>query len=86
MPVLRRPPQNRIHTTPEPDRDRPLDWQRINTGMLDAVEFPFERHGTLGPQPLHEVDLFRLAPTAYMPVLPERLIFDRVPSNADAEA
>src|SRR2546427_6251105 len=81
-----RPSQHRLNTTTEPDRDGPLDRQRIDASVLHAVEGAGERYRTLGPEPVHERDLLRLASPPDMPVLPEGSIFHRVPANADAEA
>src|SRR5512132_33815 len=49
-----RPPQHCLNATTEPDRDGPLDWQRIDASVLNAVECAGERHRTLGPEPMHE--------------------------------
>src|SRR5437870_5078165 len=81
-----RPSQHRLNTTTEPDRDGPLDRQRIDASVLNAIECALKRHCTLGPEPVHEHDLLRLASPPDMPVLTKGRIFHRVPADANAEA
>src|SRR6185437_6832337 len=70
----------------KPDRNRTLDWQGIDAGAIDVVPLPVKLDHRLGPELAQDGDLlFDPSPTI-VEILPERLVLDRIPTEADAEA
>src|ERR1039457_5156496 len=70
---------------PEPKRDGALHRQRRQARPRDLRVFAVEGHALLGPQPAEQRDLLFDATAPVREILAERLIFDRVPSEPDAE-
>src|SRR5207249_3274828 len=70
----------------EPDGDRPLDWHRIEPGMVDPVKLAAEVHDLLGPQRAQDGDLLGAAAAAVVKGLVQGLELDGVPAHADSEA
>ncbi len=54
--------------------------------MVDVIELAPERHQRLAPELAQELYLLLLAPAASVEALPERLVLDVVPADADTEA
>ena len=80
-----RAPERRLGGAADPDRDRPLDGERVDPGARDAVPAALEVDDRLGPEPAHHLDLLLRAPAAVAEVLAERLELDEVPAEPDAE-
>ncbi len=70
----------------EPDRDRPLDGQRIEAGVGDGVPLALECDQWLRPQQAQQRHLLLEALAASVKVLSQRLILDGVPPEPDAQA
>src|ERR1044071_2538611 len=70
----------------EPDRNRALHRQRIDAGVGDLVPAAFEADQFVAPEPAQYFDLLLRATAAFFEILPQRLVFHRVPADADAEA
>jgi hypothetical protein len=60
--------------------------KRQDVDGVEVVEAALEGDEVLGPEAAHHLDLLGLAGTASVPLGTERLIFDVVPADADAEA
>src|SRR5207248_6648719 len=69
----------------DPDRDRPLDRQRVEPGLVDAVVASLDGDHRLAPEAAHYVELLLHPPGAVLEILAERLELDVVPADADAE-
>src|SRR5207237_2372776 len=69
----------------EPGRDRSLDRQRSDAGSGHSLEGAVMRHRRLGPQAAEQRDLLLHPYAAVGELLAERLVFDGVPAEADAE-
>jgi hypothetical protein len=78
-------PKYRLGEASEPDRDA-ASGAGIDAGTFDVIELALERHQGLAPELAQELHLLLLAPTASVEVLPERLVLDVVPADADTEA
>src|SRR5262245_12593608 len=70
----------------KPTRNSAPDRQRIDPGVLDRVPLSLEADVRLGPKPEHDLDLLFRTPTAIAEVLVQAHVFDKIPTNADAEA
>src|SRR5581483_6254883 len=69
----------------DPDRNRPLDGQRVDAGARDRVPAPVEVDDRLRPESPHHLDLLLHPPPAVAEVLAQRLELDEVPAEPDAE-
>jgi hypothetical protein len=78
-------PKDRLGEASEPDRDA-ASGAGIDTGTIDVIELALERHQGLAPELAQELHLFLLAPATSVEALPERLVLDVVPTDADTEA
>ena len=70
----------------EPDRDGLLRWQRVEAGIGDLVPLAVIGDEVVAPQRAHDLDLLLAALAAVGEIHAERLIFDVVPADANAEA
>ena len=80
-----RPPDRGLGRSADPDRDRPLNRQRVDPGGGDAVPAALEVDDRLGPEPAQHLDLLLERRPRFAEVLAERLELDVVPAEADAE-
>src|SRR6266566_2290338 len=83
---LRRALDSRFGTCADPDRDRLLNWPRVDPSRFDRMELALEADDAFGPEPAHELDLLFEAPCAVLKRNAERGELDRVPANAHAQA
>ena len=72
-------------TGADPDRDRALHRQRLDAGMADPVPLALIIDNLLRPQQAQHLDLLLAALAARTPVLVQRLVFDRIPADANAQ-
>ena len=79
------PPKDELGEASEPDRDA-ASGAGIDAGTVDVIELALERHQGLAPELAQELHLLLLAPAASVEALPERLVLDVVPADANAEA
>src|SRR5262245_21696075 len=73
-------------TRANPDGDGLLDRSRIDPGVRDLMPPTTIRHHLLGPQQAQHLNLFLAAAAAGPKILAERLIFHRIPADADTKA
>ena len=81
----RGPPEDGVGMAAEPDRDRPLDRERVQPGIGDAVVLPLEGYELVGPEQPHDLDLLLDAPRAVPEIHAERFVFHVVPADRHAE-
>src|SRR6266567_478451 len=75
-----------LRISANPDWNRPLHWQRVQPHSGDAVVLALEGDHPFRPQQPHHLDLLFEAPPSIVEVHAERLVFDRVPADADTHA
>ena len=68
-----------------PERDRPLNRQRVQAGAVDAVPSARVVDDLRRPQKTKDFDLLLDAPRAVAPLHTERLVLDVVPADPGAE-
>src|SRR5947208_655003 len=78
--------QRGFGNAPKPNRDGPLNGQRIKAGIVDDVVGSLVCDQRLSPELAQHLDLFFSAAPARLKFLTERVVLDVIPANPDAEA
>src|SRR5690606_13242898 len=83
---LRRAPHRPRLEGAEPERNGPLHRQRVEPRLAHDIELALEGDQLLRPEQAQQLGLLPDAAAARPEILPQRLILDSIPAEADAEA